>query len=421
MNLFKYYLYSLALFSCIPLTTFSYDNAHFYRATNNFFFQTVVDKNWLSEIDITFGGGSTRHSRIKESRKAPLFDIYGLNNMHDLGNGVPGKDLTNPADLILTQLSLIPTRDCFAQFSIDGRFALIEANFFYLQHLACGFFFFSHIPLRRFKITDICIKDCSPTDAPFPNINTPIWQSFLAALPFILSKYSLSTEPINATGVGDLSLILGWTYNYNESSLLDFVDLSLSAGVLLPTGKKKNVDKLFSLPFGYDGHVGVPWNADVAFGLCEWLVLGAHFDAITFISHSQEKRFETSLFQKGIINLAKDCVTVQQGTVWNGSAYVKADHFLRGISLLFGYSFSRQDRTKYTNCDNCFMVNNNALELRGWKMRTLHIALDIDMTQPEQLTGLHFGAFYNQVVGGERIFDTNMAGGTIGLDLDLSF
>ena len=131
------------------------DNAHFYRA-NNMFFEPRLNRDYLTTIDFFFQGGSTDKARNCEHQTVPLFDIYGKHDMHELAIGVPCKDLTNPLDLIIQQLSLLPSRcvtsqdGCkkisqFATFSIDADFSILEGIISIAQNIKQGFFFYLYL------------------------------------------------------------------------------------------------------------------------------------------------------------------------------------------------------------------------------------------------------------------------------------
>jgi len=409
------------------------DNAHFYRATN-LFQEPRFERSYLTSFDVAVAAGSTRKGRNFNGDTVPLLDTYGTHNMIELGIGVPHKNKTTPEDFTLIELSRTPGRDVpdpcscypkyqFGHFSIYGDFSIIEANIFYTQNITHGFFTQFHIPIRQLKIDDICFKDLSPCNDVCPNKNTPIWQTFLCLFDKILKKYCLSKEPFSETGVGDASFLAGWTHNHQDTEFLDFVDLTIKFGLLSPTGKTRNEDKIFSLPLGYNGHWGVPISFDIAFGMYDWLTFGGHVDAIFFAHTSRNMRLKTAPFQSGIIKLAKGKVDVERGSLWNAGAYIKADHLARGLSLLFAYSFANQNSISIQTCDPCFdntIINCDEM-LQGWKMHNLHFWGEYDFTKENSQYGTRLAVFYNLQVKGKRVFKTNTAGGSIGLDINWNF
>src|SRR5204862_3907143 len=111
----------------------------------------------------------------------------------------------------------------------------------------------------------------SPDDTIFPNKNTPVWKNILRVFPSLLKAYIINAQPTTEIGFGDLSSYLGWTHNYQETTILDFIDTTIMKGILAPTGKKRKENTLFSLPLGYNGHWGWPITGMASLGLYEWI------------------------------------------------------------------------------------------------------------------------------------------------------
>lgn len=408
----------------------AYDNGHFYRATNAFY-EPRLERGWLSSLQITFGGGSTNKSRSCGGFCVPLFDLYGTNNMQQLGVGVPDQDLQNSNDLILIQLANLPSNDTFGRLSIGGHFRILESNIFFTQNLIRGFFVQGILPVRNLKVSDLCFEDISPGSSlahpnndRCPNANTPIWKTFLQSFGTILARHGLSARPFNKTGVGDLTILVGWTTNYQEMDVLDYIDMSIRAGFLAPTSPTTSVNELFALPLGYDGHWGFPLSFDVAFGAYEWMTLGGHIDAIIFGDATRLLRMKTACAQQGIVKLALGCADVKRGILWNGNVYFKADHVIRGFSFLLGYSFTKQNESTLMPKDpfifNTSTVNTDAM-FKAWEMHTLHFAAEWDFTCNESVIGNHIGIFYNHHIGGRHVFQTSVAGAQAGINIAWDF
>ncbi len=408
----------LSLMFC-TWSLFGWDIPHFYRATF-FLGEPRFERSGLTTFNARVGAGSTDTGRDGCSRKVPLLDIFGPNVGFKLGENVPGKNLTNPQDLALQMVELEPARNGFGQFSFDGRFKIVECDLQFFQNFNNGFFLEVYLPIRKLQISDISCCDTSSDCAPCPNKNSPIWQSFLNQFNGILDRYCLCFEGVDRTGVGDTSVILGWTVNHEETEHLDFIDCTLQAGVLFPTGARSNPDIIFDLPLGYDGHYGFPLNVSLAFGAYEWLTFGGHAMALPFKKNTREVRMKTSTPQNGFVKLAKGCAEVDRGTIWQMGLYTKADHFVRCLSVLLGYSFSTERETRLCP-ENCAIfdpgVVNSDEMLRGWKMHTIHVIGELDFLREQSHFGPRIGVFGNFIVGGKRIFNTNIGGAMVGLDL----
>jgi hypothetical protein len=396
-----------------------HDNPHFYRASY-LFNEPRFEREWLSSFDVTFGGGSTSKGRNGCGDIVPVLDMFGTHNMQKLALGVPNLDPNNELDSILINLSQTPIRNNFASFSIKGKFKIIESQLSFMQNLKKGFFIHCHLPIRNLKFKFIQFNDLSPVNESEPNKSTPEWQQFLQSFDAILMRYNLSSHPFNKTGAGDFTTYIGWTRNYEGTKKLDYIDYTFKAGILAPTGATRNQNNIFALPLGYDGHWGFPFSATVSFGALEWLTWGAYLKTMFFAPKTKKIRLQTDLHQQGLIKLAKGCVTIDKGTLWHAGLYLKADHFMRGLSFSLGYSFAGKTDDKLTPKDSTLFdptIINSDEQYKGWKNHTFHLFFEYDFTQENMKYGPRLGFFYNAQIGGQRVFKTGIFGGSLGLEI----
>jgi hypothetical protein len=418
---YKFYLIITALFTgsawlnCI-------DNPHFYRATN-MFLEPRLEHDYLSTFDATVSGGSTSEGRSAHNNIVPLFDIYGPQNIQELNVNTVFTDPHNQYDQLLNDLAALPTRPDFATVSIDGKFHIIESNLSFTQNLSHGLLLFFYLPVRKLKINDISISDLSPDDDIFPNRNTPQWQAVTQNFSPLLNNFGISTSTTTEVGVGDLSSYFGWTHNHQETTTIDFVDVTLMAGVLSPTGKQRNENNPFSLPTGYNGHWGFPLCAMLSLGYYEWVTFGGYINSLFFINKDTTMRLKTANDQNGIIKLACGDVSVHRGPLVHTGLYFKADHFGHGFSFTTAYSFASQQRDHLTPKNSaqfdCAVINSDSI-LAGWNMHTFNFILEYDFAREGEKVGNRIGVFYNLEIAGKRTFNTNIAGGMYGLDISFS-
>lgn len=411
----------LAFFTYAHIPLYTIDNPHFYRALF-FWGEPRFEKPWLSTLEVAISGGKTRHSYNAEGVKSSLLNIYGSQNMQALGENVP-LNPANPLDAILLNLQALPQRSTFGQLLYKGTFICREGIINAYQNFCNGFFAQLYLPIRHLAIKKISFVDLSPDDMIEPNKNTPTWQTFLANMPTILERFSLTTQPFDKTGIGDLTLLGGWTLNYQDTIFLDYVDVDAKIGILFPTAAARDINNPFSLPLGYNRHYGVPLKFDLSFGAWDWFTWGFHLGALFFFERKVNMRIKTSLEQNGLIKLAQANINTEPGSIWDVSTYIKADHFMRGLSFLVGYSFNQQDAF-------CFTANNNAYStsilltdelFKQWRMHTLHALVEYDFTQSPCGVGPRIGLLYNYVIDGKRIFDTSLLGGYVGIDIAWGF
>jgi hypothetical protein len=413
------YKYHLALAIATASMLHSIDNPHFYRATN-MFLEPRMEHDYLTTFNAALGGGSTSKGRSCNNTLVPLFDIYGQQTLQSLNTNTGFDDKNDIFNQRLIELNKLPARTNFATLSIDGHFNIVEANLSLAENLSHGLFLFFHMPIRRLKISDISFIDHSPEDTLFPNKNTLQWQAVFQDLCPLLAHYGIDSRSTVSAGVGDLSSWLGWTHNYQETRTLDFIDFTFMAGLLAPTGKKRNESSLFSLPTGYNGHWGFPLCTAASIGFYEWVTIGGYLNALFFINKNRTMRIKTDAAQSGIIKLACANVSDHRGPLINTGFYLKADHVGHGVSVTAAYSFASQQKSHLTPQNStlldCGIINSDAM-LKGWNMHTINFLAEYDFAREDSTVGNRIGLFYNLQVAGSRVFDTNMFGGTYGVDI----
>lgn len=402
---------------------FPIDNPHFYRA-NFFWGEPRFEESWLTTSNLTLGGGGTRKALNKNGHSTPLLNIFGLHNMRVLGENVPNLDPNNNLDKILIDLAQTPTRDNFGELLFKGEFNTVEFIFDGYQNLCNGFFLQAYLPVRRLAINNIQFTDESPDDMIFPDRNTPIWVSFLSNFSAILARNNLEIKKVHETGVGDFSVLVGWTMNYQNTCYLDYFDVNAKIGVLFPTARKRNLTNPFDLPLGYDGFYGLPFKFDCSIGYWEWLTLGFHTGALFLFEREKTIAMKTALDQNGFITLTTGRAQVDPGTIWELCSYVKADHIFRGLSLFVGYCYTQKDsdciEPKNKKNFDPAAVNHDQL-FKSWNMHVIHWIVEYDFAQCRADIAPRVQLFYNWIVSGKRIFDTSIVASTLGLDISWEY
>ena len=426
-NLYNKTLCIVALLSCTYSSLHAFIDAHFWRATP--YVPAIVEprfeKSWLSSFDIWIGGGTSDDARNRHGSSVSLLDIYGNQNVQFLSLGVPNKNTANPLTVLLEQLSLLPTNGQFGFLSYSGSFSCIESGITLTQNLINGFFLQAYIPVRSLSICDICSCDLSLSQPfGFPSAQNPLWQSTLNQFEAILAQYDLCIKNVKQSGIGDVTFFGGFTHNYEDTTVLDYVDITLKLGVLIPSAHKKDVNQPFDMPLGFNGFIGMPIDLSFAFGAYEWLSIGGEIGVMLFANRQHELRMKTNNNQQGLIKLALGQANIHPGALWEGTIYAKADHILHGLSLLAGYTFVNKNKDQIDPCNPIIFdpgVVNNDEEYHGFRIHTVHALVEFDFTQEDSVFGPRIGLMYNVQVGGRRIFKTNLAAGSLGLDISWKF
>lgn len=256
-----------------------------------------------------------------------------------------------------------------------GSFNILEFDLNYFQNFNYGLFYHFHIPIAK--------------------IDSSIY-------------YQKSILNYKEHGLSDSTLFLGWTTNYEQIEYLDYIDFSFQAGILFPSGKKRTKN-LLSIPLGYNGHWGIPICIDLSFGLYDWLTLGTHFDSVSFLKHT-----EKLIIKNDYIYLFEP-KQVDPGFVFRTGGYIKADHFMKGLSLLIGIDQEQQSSSNL----NSYIEQYN-IWLKPWNRTQIHLLVEYDLASPKN-NGPRIGICYDKNLRGKNIFGTNTLDSYIGLDFELNF
>jgi len=417
------YIYFLFIGISGAMTAQAIDNPHFYRA-NFFWGEPRFEKNWLTSWDFLVGGGGAKKAYNRDGHKTSLLNIFGLHAMQDIGANLPGLDQNNDLDKILIDLYKLPRRDNFGKLLFKGDFSVIETVINGYQNLCHGFFLQAYLPIRRLALDNIQYCDKSPEDTEFPNKNSPQWLQFLGNFAQILARYDREIVTVKRIGVGDLTVLGGWTLNYQDTIYADYFDVTAKFGILLPTGKKRSLRNPFDLPLGYDGFYGMPLKFDCSMGYWEWFTCGAHIGALFLFDRTRCIAMKSSCEQNGFIVLASGTASLDPGTLWDIAAYAKADHIFRGLSFLVGYCYTLKDADCIKpNKSDLFdsLVVNSDQRFKSWQMHVIHWFLEYDFAHKPSDIGPRIGFFYNWLIGGKRVYDTSMAVASLGVDVEWCF
>lgn len=405
----------VAIFMAFDLLPF--DNAHFYRG-NFFWGEPRFEREWLTTFDLWVGHGSQLTSRNCSGNKTSLLNIYGPSNLACLASGVPDLD-SSTQDAILIAADELCSDGPFGLAQFGGKFSVTEVVLDFKQNFKKGFFTHIHLPIRQLKIDQVGIKDLSPAQGD-PNSTTPAWTDLILNLPSVLAHHGLSIGCTDSKGAGDLSWLLGWTLNYQDTKILDYVDMSIQLGVLFPTDKARDENEVFSLSTGYDKHWGLPFLFDASIGIWEWLTVGFNSGVLVLFDRSKTVRMKTSLMQSGFIKLAQGCARIDPGHLSHAGIYVKGDHFNERLSFLVGYSYNKRHRTTLTALDESVFsskIINSDQMLASWVMHTIHFLMEIDFSKEYSFAHPRLSFFINSPVAGKRIFGTTVGGADFGFDM----
>ncbi len=397
---------------------------HFYRS-GPYYSEPRFNLEKMTGLDIMVQGGSTHHGRDANHNKVNALNIYGNYNMHKVGEGVSNLNPLNAGDAILLNLAAQPNNGTFGELSFSGKFNYVGGEATWTQNLWHGFFTQSVLPFGRRQVSNISYTDLSP-ETGLPNAGSFQWTQFLSNFDAILENFDLSKAAYSQTSFGDIESYIGWAYNCDSCKHIDFIDTTIRLGGSFFTSEYADIDYVYSLAQGYDGHSGFIGTFDMAVGAWEWFTAGFHVGGKVFDTIERTLRVKTDINQSGFIKLQEANVERKLGSIWDAGAYLKADHFAKGFSLMLGYTFQQQEATTLMPDDAnyqtlSYAVVNSDAALQKWNMHQIQVNADYDFAKEGRWFNPHLALFYSVPVYGKRIFNTQMFGGVLGANMTWNF
>ena len=158
----------------------------------------------------------------------------------------------------------------------------------------------------------------------------------------IAREIGLDIGNFNETSIEELRAGLFWQHVYEINSNQDdwphylfipFVQLTGSAS----PGKKRELRKLFGLPFGNNDHSAIGFTAGLNFDFVDTIEVGVEVGVTHFFDHDFTDVFvPNDKFQRNIYPYRTD-ITVSPGHNWHFGAKISAYHFLDNLSFYFQY------------------------------------------------------------------------------------
>lgn len=322
--------------------------SYFYRPAP-FWGEPRFERDYISTGEVLLFGGSTNVSRGKCNRKVPL-------------------------------LSILPKHKYYG-----GALDLFEVDLLYSQNFCYGLFFESTLVFNTVRLYSCNTHDCS--------IYRTVLKDGSCRCLCIEPQKFLCHKPFKCTGLTDAVLLLGWTCNYEQTCLFDFIDVTVKAGVLVPSDKRRVTEKRnLVIPTGYNGRYGAVAALTSAIGLYDWLTLGFNIDAVWLEQCKKSSKYK----------YARELVK-------RGGVYLKADHVYKGLSLWLAIGHESKNRGCGEPYGFC------------WSRSVIYLNAEYDFSRPDWSMGPRIGFYYIRHLQGKNVFETNLLGGSLTCDIAWSF
>lgn len=376
---------AVLLFSLSGETLFAMARTNFYRPYDvNLKTTDIKDKSWKFGADIEYG--STSKGKDVEEFKANVLNL--LNPTESSIAMLVGFEKNSESWTIINNLgyvySAVTDDGDRGHFKFSGKFQETDLNLWGkwkipIKSIDGRFDFCVYLPIKNMKIYNVSrvdkTKDVLSADLYVKDFITNRLDSL------VKTYGDLDLSNWSETGVGDLAFILNWYEDFKQDrEYLKGVRLSVHAGLSVPTAKKKDEDKAFSLPLGNDGAWGIPFGVGLDLSFVSRLKAGLELEILALLDETRVRRLKTDGAQTDYLLLNKGDATKDFGLTWKFNLYLEGFHFYKGLSARASYQFIKHEDDSLTakSDDFIYSVINSAKDLREWTSHSFIMQLNYD-------------------------------------------
>lgn len=214
----------------------------------------------------------------------------------------------------------------------------------------------------------------------------------------VLRDVGLSLEPVREVQLEDsyVRVMAGYPITFRDKENRDIAVLcpSLSGGAWIPTGKKVDQDKPFSIATGNDGHIGYFVEGAINIDFVETITISTG-GGVTFFNDKTYDRFRipSHRFQNGYYPWTSR-VRRDPGYSMFGHVSMRALHFIDRTSCYIDYSYQAHESDKFTCEDTnstraaAFAEGLRILKERSmWSTWELHCGISYEVTPNLEMAG----------------------------------
>lgn len=215
----------------------------------------------------------------------------------------------------------------FDSFAFSGRY-----NF---QH---NWFITAYLPFYSMRLKNVCWRELTQNlTAGDISVKQKLTNNFFENVRTLGSGLELGGW--KRTGLGDLALILEWFEDfYQPKPLLRNVRVNWRIGLTLPTGLRQDENKIFALPFGNDGAVGLLFGVGLDLDLGRYLQLGGDIELLHRFGNIRCRRIKTQREQSTFLLLQKAEVYKDWGLDQRFNLFLQF-HNMGGLIFKCGYRY----------------------------------------------------------------------------------
>jgi len=184
-------------------------------------------------------------------------------------------------------------------------------------------------------------------------------------------------------GPGDLACIIDWLSDFPQNKeYLQNVRVNARIGLTIPTGLKRDDDKIMAIPFGNDGCCTVPFGGGLTVFIRPCIMLGVDVQLTHTFGNARLRRIKTHEDQTELLLLNKARAYRDYGLMQRFNLQVGAHRFWKGTSARLGYQYIKHGEDSLSLCTSEFSqrIANTSVQLEEWTMHHLVAYLENDFS-----------------------------------------
>lgn len=404
-------IFSLILITLTLNSYCTFDFNLFYRYDVNFKPYKIANEEFM--VAIQYEHGFDIHSRNVCGEKRNILQIW--NDDIDSLAMLRGFDQKTKIGSLAADLNAVNdvdarghVRPC-GHLSADGYYTYLR---YYLPH---DVFLSLFIPFYTMSLQNISFTDLTEDNSFLDDLTKKKLTNDFKKNVKKLGCLNLSDWKRSA--FGDLMFTAEWDKNFvQEKPILNEVHLNGRLGANIPTGSKRNEDRLFSIPFGHN-FWGLYFGGGI--DLLWWHILkgGIDIEFLNLFAREKDVRIRTDANQTDLLYLAKTRAIVDPGFISRYNLYVEAHKFSKDFSLRIAYQYYRRTRERVWLFNNDFSneVANNSESLRDNTLHQFLFILSRSFEENELKPNISF--YYKLPFNGKKTIQAQ----TIGLNFYINF
>ena len=276
------------------------------------------------------------------------------------------------------------------------------ANFYFANDWRIGLY----LPIYKMTLKDVQFIDQTPNVDYYDKLVHELLTDNLAQN--VQELGCLDIGGWQRTGVGDLTMLVEWFRDFPQNKeFLKNVRVNWRWGLGFPTGLRDDQNKIFAIPYGYDGAVSMPFGLGLDLTLGNIVKGGIDIQLTQIFGHTRKRRIKTDLAQTELLLLESTDTFKDSGLVQRFNLYVEMYRFFKGLSFKVGYQYLKQGDAEYSLKTQEFSNNiaNSSPRLDDFTMHFMitKFTYDFGAHWPDRRTRPEIGLYTRQPFNGKNV------------------